>query len=414
MQLTRPFYGWFVVIAAFYSLMISSGLAFYAQAIFLDTFVRSHEFRVSDISAGTTVFFFSSGITGIIVSSLIQRYDIRWVMCIGALIFIITLYCLPYANTLPKVYIFFACLGIGFSGISILPVTTLIARWFVKKRAFMLSITQSGLSVGGMLLTPIMVTAFSDIGINATQSGKIMFPALLTLPLILFLIRPSPESMGLAPDGDTPIPTNDQPMNTGMSLKDAIRTRFFILVCVSSVFAMIAQVGGIAHIFRWATERADLETATITVSVMAFFSFSVRLIVGRFMDNAQLHITALAVYIVQTMTMFGFAYATGTTQVLFVTAVFGASIGLILMVQPLLLAKAFGLAEFPRLLSLNQFFVMFGVATGPLILGASYDFLGGYMIGYILIGFVSVLSCLILFLAGAPEHVAGKNQTQVK
>lgn len=407
-----PKYSWLVVFAASYSLMVSSGFAFYAQSIFLDTLVRTYDFRVSDISAGSTVFFFSSGITGILVSNLIQRYDIRWVMTFGALIYIAALYFLPLANTLPRIFAFFICLGIGFSCISVLPVTTLIARWFVKNRAFMLAITQSGLSIGGMLITPIMARSFAEHGISATQSWSLIGPAVAILPLIIFLIRPDPESMGLAPDGHQADPMSS-PSNTGMPFKDAIRTRFFIFMSLSSILAMVAQVGGIAHIFRLATERADLETATITVSVMALSSFSIRLIVGRFMDNTRLHITALSVYIVQALSMFGFAFVSGAPQVLLATAVFGGSIGLILMIQPLLLAKAFGLAEFPRLLSFSQFFIMFGVAAGPIILGASYDFLGGYHIGYIILGSISTLSCLTLFLAGAPESVAEQNTQHI-
>ena len=42
----------------------------------------------------------------------------------------------------------------------------------------------------------------------------------------------------------------------------------------------MAQVGTIAHVFKWALERANGETAAITVATLAFCSLTGRLICG--------------------------------------------------------------------------------------------------------------------------------------
>ena len=62
--------------------------------------------------------------------------------------------------------------------------------------------------------------------------------------------------------------------------------------------------------------------------------------------------------------------------------VFGATVGNILMLQPLLIAERFGVLDYPRIFSRSQFITMFGTAGGPLLLGWLYDNAGGYDTSY--------------------------------
>ena len=48
---------------------------------------------------------------------------------------------------------------------------------------------------------------------------------------------------------------------------------------------------------------------------------------------------------------------------------FGATIGNILMLQPLLIAERFGVRDYPRIYSRAQLFGLVGTAGGPLLLG---------------------------------------------
>ena len=85
----------------------------------------------------------------------------------------------------------------------IAPATTLIARWFVVYRARALSIASTGLSVGGMLITPLSAewVASMDIG-PATQLMAVVY-ALGIIPLTIWLVRSRPEDVNEGPDGLT-------------------------------------------------------------------------------------------------------------------------------------------------------------------------------------------------------------------
>ena len=68
----------------FLILTLSSGFGFYNMSGYMNALAAKPEFAVADISAATALMFLVSGITGLGVAPLIERYDIRWVMTGGA------------------------------------------------------------------------------------------------------------------------------------------------------------------------------------------------------------------------------------------------------------------------------------------------------------------------------------------
>ena len=85
---------------------------------------------------------------------------------------------------------------------------------------------------------------------------------------------------------------------------------------------------------------------------------------------------------------------------------FGATIGNILMLQPLLIAERFGVLDYPRMFSRAQFITVLGMAGGPLLLGWLYDNAGGYRTSYIVAGCCSLAGAVVLAAVGGPATVA--------
>ena len=77
------------------------------------------------------------------------------------------------------------------------------------------------------------------------------------------------------------------------------------------------------------------------------------------------------------------AFADSTVAIFAAILVFGATVGNLLMLQPLLIAERFGVLDYARIFSRSQFITMFGTAGGPLLLGWLYDNAGGYHTSYL-------------------------------
>ena len=319
---SQIFFGWWVLIAIGYGLFVGAGMIFYAMSVLLDGFVAATDFSVAQISGANTVFLIVAGFAGIAVGEFISRFDARYCVAAGTLFIAIIYYFLPAANSLPAIYLAYAALGIGYAMTALVPATTLVARWFVRRRALAIALTQSGLSLGGIIVTPMLARALEFEGLDGLRAPWTMAIILFNIPLALLLLRPDPQSMGLAADGDARTTDDADAPPAGMAAAQALRSRYFKLLATASLLALMAQVGTIAHVFTWALERADAATAAITLASLAFCSLTGRLICGAVLDRLNLFVFVLIMYALQALVMFGMAFVEGIVPVLALTAFF--------------------------------------------------------------------------------------------
>ncbi|MEZ5343908.1 MAG: hypothetical protein R2706_21450, partial [Acidimicrobiales bacterium] len=156
------FYGWAVVAAVFLVLMITAGLGFYNASVILSAAKDELGVSVQTVSLGPALFFGISGMTGFVLSKRMAVADIRWFYLSGGLIGSLALFGLRAVDSVFTYYVFFAVFGVGFALAGLVPSTTLVARWFEVKRSIALSIASTGLSVGGILVTPIASRLIGD------------------------------------------------------------------------------------------------------------------------------------------------------------------------------------------------------------------------------------------------------------
>lgn len=401
MQGRGLFYGWYVVAATMVVMTVASGLGFYNLSVYLKAFVAHGGFSVSSASAATACFFIASGITGIGVAALIERYDIRWMLTAGALICSLAMFAAGYVTTPWQLYGFYILFGMGYSCCALIPGTTLVARWFVRRRSQALSIASTGLSLGGILLTPLSASMIERLGFDGAAPWLALILMLGIVPISWLAIRPDPMSLGLGPDGD-PIERDDRgaPLPAdGVAFETAIRSRFFILITAAFIFAMMAQVGSIAHLFSLVAGRSNDSMAALAVAVMAGASIVGRLIGGWALVHISSRGFVLALAFGQGIALVLLALAKGST-LLVVAALFGCTVGNLLMMQALVLAEAFGLKAYGRIFSLNQLFMVAGVASGPAVMGFLYENAGGYQASYLTMAGASMLALLLVAAAG--------------
>ena len=221
------FFGWWVLIAIGYSLFVGAGMIFYAMSVLLEALVATRGFSVAQISGANTMFLVVGGLGGIAVGELISRYDARWCIAAGTLFIAVTYYWLPAAHSLGAIYLAYAALGVGYAMTALVPATTLVARWFVRRRALAIALTQSGLSLGGILLTPLLARALEIDGMDGLREPWVLVVILFNVPLALLLLRPDPQAMGLSPDGDNDDLLGENAPQQGMAAAQACR--FFLL-----------------------------------------------------------------------------------------------------------------------------------------------------------------------------------------
>lgn len=390
------FDGWYVVASVFILLMVNAGLGFYGLSVFLEAITDEQGFSTAEVSFATSIFFIVSAVAGRLIAPVIQRHDLRIVVAIGALIAAGGLWLIGQSTQLLPLYLSYVvfAVGVGLSGL--VPGTTLVTRWFQAKRSVALSVASTGLSVGGLTIT-VAASAIID---RKGMSGAAPWLSLIYLAMVgiaLIALWPDPAARDQRPDGVAGVRGQPSAPPEGTSYEYAVGSRFFKLVTLGFVLAMGAQVGGIAQLFKLGTERAEAGAAL--VSAVAFASVIARLIGGVVASKVQLIAMTSTLATVQGLTLVWLAQANGRGALIFASLLFGCTIGNLLMLQPLVIADRFGVANYPRIFAVCQLIVTgFGVAGGPYLLGYLHD-VASYTASYLAAAGLSIAGGGVFFLA---------------
>lgn len=396
----RPFYGWAIVAATFVMLMTSAGFGFYALTLYLRTLTEERGFSVSSVSGATALFFVVSGLSGVVVGRLINRRDPRPVVAGGAVAAALALVAIGRVEHLWQVYAAYAVFGVGFAACGLVPSSTLVARWFHRRRSVALSVSSTGLSAGGILLTPLASALIDGVGFEEAMRWLALAFVVGVVPVTAVLLRPDPASVGLRPDGDEVVEGAAPAALTGTPYDEAVASRLFRRITLAWALALLAQVGGMAHVFSLVDVRVDDDAAALSVSVLAASSMVGRLVGGGLLTRVDVRTASLCWLVVQAVGLLALGSLDGRALLLAASSVFGFSVGNILLLQPIVLAEVFGVRDYARVYGTSQLLTTAGVATGPLLLGILRDLTDGYAIAYLSAMATSIAATVVLLGAG--------------
>jgi MFS family permease len=100
------------------------------------------------------------------------------------------------------------------------------------------------------------------------------------------------------------------------------------------------------------------------------------------------------------------AFAGNAVVLIFGLAVFGITVGNLLMLQPLLLAEVYGLVHYSRIFAWSNLVTIFGLAAGPALMGYLTVFDATYTLSFV-VGAISGLFACVVFILGKPPSPSG-------
>ena len=134
-QRADRFPGGRVVAGGFIILAVSSGLGFYGLAVYLAAFSNERGWPVASISLATTLYFIVGGLAGLLVARMIARRDVRIPIVIGGILGGLSLAVLGHVEERWQLYLVYAVFAFGFAGAGLIPVTTVVTRWYHARRS---------------------------------------------------------------------------------------------------------------------------------------------------------------------------------------------------------------------------------------------------------------------------------------
>jgi MFS family permease len=287
---TRLFYGWWIVIIgcildAVKGGTFNSGFSLYFLPVLTEL----------NLSRAATSLPFSlakleSAIQGPLIGYLIDRFDLRVMLVLGTVLagggFVLLSFTHSYLTFL---LVFMGLLSLGFQAGFNHATMAAVNHWFLRKRGVAMSIVQTGQAIGGVVIFPLVALAVLKLGWRSAAflSG---IGVLAMVPLVL-VIRRSPESMGLLPDGEPRTPRHASDVVTTrvrrlrepeeFTASEAIRTPAFWLVAAFHGLRNIPYAGVSVHLVPLLVWKGlDEHTAAFFVGLTAFSAVIVRPLTG--------------------------------------------------------------------------------------------------------------------------------------
>lgn len=398
----NKFPGWWVVTGCFLMLCIGSALGFYGMGVYLNAFSKEQGWNISSLSVATTFFFLVGGVWNMVVARQIAKYDVRLVAYGGALLGALALSMLGQVTEKWQLFAVYGVFAIAWSSSGLTLVTTVVTRWFHAKRASAIAAASSGLSVGGVVLTPVIKSLIDSHKMSGMAPWLgLIWLAGMVVPAFLFL-RPEPTALNWMPDGE-PKPDNHVVDLPGTALDVAVRTKFFWVTTIGYVLVMGAQVGAIQQIVKLVEERTNKGTAAFATSVLSGASVVFRLVGGRIIPRFPLAKFMVFIAVVQGSAIILIGQMDHVVPLFISIGLFGAMVGNVLMMQSLLIAQRFGVKDYARISARSGLISLTGTAIGPILIGSIRDASGNYAVPYLVAGCLSLIGAAIFTMSGPAE-----------
>ena len=401
----KIFYGWWVVAGAFVLLFCAVGSQFYAFPVFFQAMLEDMQWTRAQTAGALSLGIFVIGIIGPLVGILISKIGLRKVIVSGSLLATLGYYLLSTVTNLTQFYIFYGlilCTGIGF--ITLVSNLTAVESWFIEKRSTALGIATMGIGAGGAVMAPLSSRLISTYG---WQNTFLFLGILVGVVGVIIgsIVMRSPEEKGTSPLGWQGATSTEGILSeTGLSLKEASKTRAFWCISIAVMLWGWAYSSGLVHQVAFAVDIGiDRAAAAGAVGLLTAFSIPGRLIFGRLgdlIDKRYVFSIGVSLQIIAFLVLL----KTSNLHMLYLYSILiGLNIGGLAPILPGIIADHFGRKHFGIIYGAAHFMQTIGIMLGPLFTGWVFDTIGNYSTAYITAAGFSLLAIITINLAGKPH-----------
>jgi sugar phosphate permease len=403
------FYGWWIVAAGFGLEMLIGGLIFHAYGAYVVLLREEFGWSKTMLSAAFSMARAESGILGPVQGWLTDRFGPRVLIRVGMVCFGVGFMLFSRIDSPVAFFVTFFLMALGSSLGGYLPIGVAIVGWFRRRRALALSVSSTGMAVGG-LLTPLVVAALTRFGWRWTAFASGVLVLLVGVPLAQ-LVRHRPEPYGFSPDGE-PLRSHaviagadaSDPVVVDFTAREAIRTPAFWYVSLGHGSALLVVSAVLVHLVVHVTERLgySLPQAASVVALMTVMQVVGQLGGGWAGDRYSKRGIAAVCMLAHAAALLMLTFATAFWMVLGFAVLHGLAWGTRGPLMSALRADYFGAQSFGTITGVSSMIVMLGMMGGPLVAGVLADRTGSYVPGFSILAATAAVGSLFFVLARRP------------
>ena len=202
-EIKPPFYGWTLLAALWGVMFLNLGFPSYGPAVINAAMAHTLGLRREQLGNLFLVYMIMSGLPGPLVALGINRFGVRRTLLAGSALLILGALLMGTVvdGPLGALLCYGGLIGAGVATGSALTSQTGLARWFVRRRSFALSILYSANAIGGFVAAPLLERLIEASG--TWRAGWWLIAALAAVAgvIVVMWVRERPEDVGQLADG---------------------------------------------------------------------------------------------------------------------------------------------------------------------------------------------------------------------
>jgi len=402
---TRPstgiFYGWWNVSASFVGLSLSYAMfTIFAFGVFLKPLVEEFGWRRDEMAFAYTITNLTVVAASLLLGVLIDRFGVRRVLIPSVVL--MGLAVASMSQLTGNIYHFYAMyLLIPLLGLGTLPASysrTIIA-WFFRRRGIALGVALAGFGVGAALVPPIGQMLISAYGWRVAYLVFAGLVFLVALPVSYFLIRETPEEMGLQIDGEKQAGNSDAMI--GLSAVEASKTSSFWLILIAFLLVGTCVASVLAHLVPLLMDRGIspqmAANCQMTLGLGLIFG---RMLSGYLMDHFFAPYVASAFTLLFVVGAVILASGTSSYMVFVAATCIGLSLGSEISETAYLVSRYFGPRAYGIIYGIMFAAFQMGSSFGPPALGKYYVLNGDYINALWGLGALAFIAAVLVVVLG--------------
>ena len=394
MPRTSVFYGWWIVASFSVMTLTSTGIR-HAVGPFLKPITADLGLDRATFSIVIAVSLFLYGLFGPFAGVLLDRFGARLTASAGTVLLVASLLLTGLVRNFWEfalVYGVLLSLGLALTG----PVLAsgVVARWFSTRRGTALSVLASASMTGMSLLVPLVTWLILTTGWRTAYMLVGAGVLLVMLPLSLWVVRESPESMGLGADGGTPEPAGAGASKRRVPATEAMQSLAFWQLAGSFFTCGFSMSLLSAHGVPMLTDHGYTPMfASWTFGVLGGSSIGGTVLLGLLSDRFGRRPVLSSIYAGRIFIFAGlFLIRDNPVAILAVAVLGGITMAGTGSMTSALTADIWGRFSVSSVLGVIFLVHQTGSAVGSWMAGAVFEATGGY-------GAMFVIACALLFVA---------------
>ena len=333
----------------------------------------------------------SAGAIG--VGQLVDRLGSRRVLTAVAVLLGLVVVGMSQAQTVPALALAITLTrALGQSALSVVSLA-MIAPWFLRRIDRAMAVYSVALSVGFMIAFPVVGGLVQQRGWRVAWLAVGAAILIGLAPIAWLVVRQSPASMGLAPDGDS---KPAEPVGKDATWADALGApAFWVFAIGTSLYGLVASGIGLFNESILAERGFGPEVYYQTLVVTAMTALAGNFLGGWLAAHASLARLMAAALAVLALGLVALPYVTSLGQVMAWATAMGLGGGLVMVLFFSVWPRFFGRLHLGRIQGTAQAMTVVFSAVGPLLLAWCVTVTGSYAgMFYVLAALVALVGAL--------------------